>query len=237
MTIFSSIHKPTLLLDEIKARKNLALMSQKILSQGLQFRPHFKTHQSAEIGEWFREIGIKKITVSSIEMAIYFADHGWDDIFIAFPVNILQIEEIIELSKRIHLSLLFEDISTVSFLDENISCQISGWIKIDTGANRCGLKTNQFEKIAKLASELVKSKKIIFRGLVTHAGHSYQFKTHEEICTVYDESVKKLLVIKDQLNQLGFSHLAISVGDTPSSRLVNRFQKCGRTSSWEFPIL
>lgn len=223
MTIFSSIHKPTLLLDEIKARKNLVLMSEKILSQGIQFRPHFKTHQSAEIGEWFREIGIKKITVSSIAMAIYFADHGWDDIFIAFPVNILQIEEIIELSKRIHLSLLFEDINTVSFIDKHISCQISGWIKIDTGANRCGLKSNQFEKIAELTNVLVKSKNIMLRGLITHAGHSYRFKTYEDISTVYDESVETLLVIKDQLYQLGFSNLAISVGDTPSSRLVNDF--------------
>lgn len=223
MTIISSIHQPTLLLDENKARKNLALLNEKILSQGIQFRPHFKTHQSAEIGEWFREIGIKKITVSSIEMAIYFADHGWDDIFIAFPVNILQIEEIIELSKRIHLSLLFEDITTVSFIDKHVSCQISGWIKIDTGANRCGLKKNQFEKIIELANELEKSKNITLRGLITHAGHSYRYKTVEEINTVYDESLETLLVIKDQLYQLGFSNLAISVGDTPSSRLVLDF--------------
>lgn len=223
MTIFSSIHQPTLLLDEIKARKNLALMSEKILSQGMQFRPHFKTHQSAEIGEWFREIGITKITVSSIEMAIYFADHGWDDIFIAFPVNILQIEEIIELSKRIHLSLLFEDLSTVRFIDKHIPCQISGLIKIDTGANRCGLKSSQFEKISELANELEKSKNITLEGLITHAGHSYRFKTIEEIQSVYDNSVETLIGLRDQLHQMGYSKLAISVGDTPSSRLVNDF--------------
>jgi len=223
VTIFSSIHKPTLLLDEIKARKNLALMSEKILSQGIQFRPHLKTHQSAEIGKWFREIGIKKITVSSIEMAIYFADNGWDDIFIAFPVNILQIEEIIELSKRIHLSLLFEDIKTVSFIDKHISCQISGWIKIDTGANRCGLKSNQFDKISELAKELEKSINISLRGLITHAGHSYRFKSVEEIRSVYDQSVEMLLGVQNQLKQLGYSNIEISVGDTPSSRMVNDF--------------
>jgi len=223
VTIFSSIHKPTLLIDEDKARKNLALMNEKIIAQGKQFRPHFKTHQSAEIAEWFREIGIKKITVSSIEMAGYFADHGWDDIFIAFPVNILQIEEIIELSKRIHLSLLFEDITTVGFIDQHIPCQIYGWIKIDTGANRCGLKIGQFEKIAELANELEKSKNITFKGLITHAGHSYRFKTVEEIRSVYDESVKTLLGIQVQLHQLGYSNIEISVGDTPTSRLVNDF--------------
>ncbi len=221
MTIFSSIHQPTLLIDEIKARKNLALMSKNILSQGIQFRPHFKTHQSAEIGEWFREIGIDKITVSSIDMAIYFAAHDWDDIFIAFPVNILQIEEIVELSKKVKLSLLFEDEGTVAIIDQHLPNQISGWIKIDTGANRCGLKSDQFEKITELAKELEKSKNITLKGLITHAGHSYRFKTIEKIRSVYDQSVKILFDIQNQLNQLGYSNLEISVGDTPSSRLVN----------------
>lgn len=225
MTIFSSIHQPTLLIDENKARKNLALLNEKILSQGIQFRPHFKTHQSAEIGEWFREIGIEKITVSSIDMGIYFADHDWDDIFIAFPVNILQIEEIVELSKKVKLSLLFEDASTVAFIDQHLRNQISGWIKIDTGANRCGLKSDQFEKIAELAKKLEESKNITLKGLITHAGHSYRFKTVEEIHSVYDQSVKILFGIQNQLNQLGYSNIEISVGDTPSSRLVNDFGK------------
>lgn len=223
MTIFSSIHKPTLLLDENKARKNLALLNEKILSQGIQFRPHFKTHQSAEIGEWFREIGITKITVSSIDMAIYFAEHGWDDIFIAFPVNILQIEEIVQLSQKVHLSLLFENTSTVTFIDKHLSNQVSGWIKIDTGANRCGLKSDQFESITELATELEKSKNITLKGLITHAGHSYRFKTVEEIRSVYDQSVAILFGIQNRLNQLGYSNIEISVGDTPSSRLVNDF--------------
>jgi len=223
VTIFSSIHKPTLLIDENKARKNLALLNEKIRSQGIQFRPHFKTHQSAEIGEWFREIGITGITVSSIDMAIYFAEHGWNDIFIAFPVNILQMEEIVDLSKKVKLSLLFEDAGTVAFVNKNLSNQISGWIKIDTGANRCGLKSDQFEKISELANELEKSKNITLRGLITHAGHSYRFKTVEEVRSVYDQSVEILFGIQNQLNQLGYSNLEISVGDTPSSRLVTDF--------------
>ena len=35
----------------------------------LSFRPHFKTHQSAEIGSWFRDFGVTRITVSSRESA------------------------------------------------------------------------------------------------------------------------------------------------------------------------
>ncbi|MDO9085490.1 MAG: alanine racemase [Anaerolineaceae bacterium] len=223
MTIFSSIFKPTLLIHEEKAKKNLRYINEKILSQGKQFRPHFKTHQSAEIGEWFRESGISKITVSSIDMANYFAENKWEDIFIAFPVNILQIEDIVHLSSRISLSLMFEDLETVSYIDNHLNNPISGWIKIDTGANRCGLKNSQFEQILLLAEKIQQSKNIEFKGLATHAGHTYRFNNKEEICRVYDQSVNNLLEIKNKLLVAGIPKVEISVGDTPSSRLVDDF--------------
>ena len=55
------------------------------------FRPHFKTHNSAFIGNWFRKLGIHSITVSSVSMAKFFSAYGWRDITIAFPVNPLEI--------------------------------------------------------------------------------------------------------------------------------------------------
>ena len=51
----------------------------------VDFRPHFKTHRSREVGRWFRDFGVAAITVSSVDMAQYFSNDGWDDITIAFP--------------------------------------------------------------------------------------------------------------------------------------------------------
>ena len=58
MSIYKTILKPTLLLDENTARANIQRMARKALSAGVQFRPHFKTHQSITIGSWFAEEGI-----------------------------------------------------------------------------------------------------------------------------------------------------------------------------------
>ena len=85
MTLFDTIKKPTLLLNANQTRKNIQWMVQKAGAEDIRLRPHFKTHQSAVIGEWFREAGVTAITVSSVDMAAYFADHGWKDITIAFP--------------------------------------------------------------------------------------------------------------------------------------------------------
>lgn len=217
------IKKPTLVIDEDKARKNLAFMAEKIKRQNVNFRPHFKTHQSDEIGEMFREYQINTITVSSVDMAVYFAAHGWEDIFIAFPVNILQIEEILELSNRVKLSLLFEEPESVVFIDRHLSSPVSGWIKIDSGAHRAGLMVNQLEEIYRLAKQINESRWIKFIGIATHAGHSYAAVDENGISAVYRQSLADLQMIKKFLLSNGLENCLISVGDTPSARLVDDF--------------
>ncbi len=84
------ISQPTLLVDEKKCKENIYRMLKKAKSHKLIFRPHFKTHQSLEIGKWFKELGTNKITVSSLKMAEYFSEQ-FEDITVAFPLNILEI--------------------------------------------------------------------------------------------------------------------------------------------------
>ena len=79
-------------------------------SHKLIFRPHFKTHQSLEIGKWFKELGTNKITVSSLKMAEYFSEK-WEYITVAFPMNILEINTVNELAKKITLNVCIENYS------------------------------------------------------------------------------------------------------------------------------
>ena len=101
------ISQPTLLVDEKKCRKNIQKMLKKAKSHKLIFRPHFKTHQSLEIGKWFKELGTNKITVSSLKMAEYFSCQ-WKDITVAFPLNILEMHTVNELAKKITLNVCIE---------------------------------------------------------------------------------------------------------------------------------
>ena len=94
--------KPTLLLNKEKCLNNLNRINNLAQLNNINFRPHFKTHQSLEVGRWFKKFGVKSITVSSVSMAKYFSDE-WDDILIAFPLNILELEEIKFLQDKIKL--------------------------------------------------------------------------------------------------------------------------------------
>jgi D-serine deaminase-like pyridoxal phosphate-dependent protein len=61
-------------LNKTICQQNIELMAEKARRHNLTFRPHFKTHQSAEIGTWFQKVGVEKITVSLGCMAKYFAE-------------------------------------------------------------------------------------------------------------------------------------------------------------------
>ena len=89
-----NIVRPTLLVDEVKCRQHIRTMAEKAKQAGIAFRPHFKTHQSRAIAKWYSDESVSKITTSSMAMATYFADAGWTDITVAFPLNYLEVDSI-----------------------------------------------------------------------------------------------------------------------------------------------
>jgi len=87
-------------------------MTKRMQENGVFFRPHFKTHQCAQIAERFGALGVTAITVSSLDMAAYFADHGCRDITLAVPVNIRQLRAINQLAQCVRLNLLVDCAAT-----------------------------------------------------------------------------------------------------------------------------
>ena len=162
------IIRPTLLLDKDVCLQNIATMAQKAKDKGLIFRPHFKTHQSAVIGDWFRAYGVTAITVSSVSMAQYFAQNGLDDITIAFPVNILEIEAINALAKDVKLNLLIENLESVQMLTKKITQNVGVFIEIDTGHNRTGIASNKYYGINAMLKVLHANERFDFKGFLSH---------------------------------------------------------------------
>jgi len=223
MSIYEQIEKPTLLLDAERARGNIRRMAEKARREQVRFRPHFKTHQSAEVGEWFRPEGVTAITVSSVDMASYFAHSGWDDITIAFSVNLRQMRAIRELATQIHLEVLVEAGEAVSALQENLAAPVEVWIKVDTGAGRTGLAWQDFDGIAGLAKQISRCSKLHLRGMLTHAGHTYHAKSPDEARRLFAESVSRMVDLRDGLQASGLGKVEVSVGDTPGCSLSEHF--------------
>lgn len=217
------IEKPTLIVNKERARNNIKKMADKARKSGVRFRPHFKTHQSAAIGDWFKEFGVDSISVSSVDMAAYFAEHGWKDISITFSVNFLQIRTINNLAHDVSLNLLIESREAVNFLHKNVESNVRIWIKIDVGYHRTGINCENFEKILDVARHIEKAPNLILSGILTHAGHSYNQRSKHDINKIYRETVGKLNEIRERLRSHNFQDIEISIGDTPCCSVVDKF--------------
>ena len=212
---YAQIQTPTLLIDKTKALKNLNTMAAKAAAQNIRFRPHFKTHQSAQIGEWFREAGVQAITTSSLTMAAYFADHGWQDILVAFPVNLREMTTIQNLAARIKLGLLVESEQVIDELGKNIHTSVDIWIKVDTGLHRTGLDWQNTDAVFALVQAIQRYPDLNLCGLLTHAGQTYHAHSKDEIQVMYAESWQAIHNLRQALQIKGVERLELSVGDTP----------------------
>ncbi len=213
---------PTLILDKGISIRNIEKMVKKAKSKKLILRPHFKTHQSSVIGEWFREFGIDKITVSSVRMAAYFAENGWNDITIAVPLNILEIDSINSLAGKINLNLLIENKESLVYLDKFIKYRTGIFIEIDTGHNRTGIFSTLTKRIDSLLDITDKNKLLDFKGFLSHTGQTYEAKSSHEIFNAHFDALLKMRELK---NHYGKSRpgMVLSLGDTPSASICDNF--------------
>lgn len=216
------LKRPALLLDKAKCLGNIQKMTSKAHKFQLAFRPHFKTHQSAEIGEWFRKVGVSKITVSSVMMAEYFARHGWDDITIAFPVNIAECTEIDRLAERVNLNLVIENSEALQALAKKVSRSLGVFLKIDAGYHRTGIPIENQTEILALISEISNHKNLVFKGFLIHNGHTYSAKGKNEIQEIHGMTLQKIRELKQFAEKHQIKSI-VSIGDTPGMSVVDDF--------------
>ena len=213
-----NITRPTLLIDEQKCMENIMRMVHKTTKSDVRLRAHFKTHQSAHIGEWFRSQGIVSIAVSSVKMAVYFANHNWDDITIAFPFNIHEIPVINSIDPNVSLQLTFLSPEVVEKTDARLSRAVEAMIKIDTGYNRTGIAYNDAKYTAEVYKVIQQSENITFRGFLAHAGHSYYENSKDMIHRIHRETIDRMVELRSN-----YPDAELSIGDTPCCSIEDDF--------------
>lgn len=220
MLDLSKINAPTLLLDEQKCRANLEKLAQRAAEHHVQLAPHFKTHQSVQVGGWFRDYGVEAITVTSVKMARYFTEHGWNDITIALPINIREIDTINRLASQIRLTVFINSVATARFLSERATAPLPFYVEIDTGYRRTGVAYDRTEEIQEIITAAQGS--LSFEGFYAHAGHTYGATGHAEVARIHQDTLRKLGQLQETFRP-DYPDLTLSLGDTPSCSLMDDF--------------
>lgn len=212
---------PTFLINEALCRANIRAMAEKARQNGLCFRPHFKTHQSVEVASWFRE-ETSTITVSSLRMAEFFINAGWDDLTLAFPVNVRALETIQKLTSAAKVHLLVESCEVLDTLEAGLQKETKVFIKIDLGYGRTGIPANKLTAIDQLVHRFTQCKTLKFAGFLSHAGHSYDARSHEALAAIHEASIARLSVLKERYSG-DYPDLMLSLGDTPTCSVMDDF--------------
>lgn len=193
-----------------------------------------KTPQSAEIAGWCRKEGVGSITVSSVKMATYFAEAGWKEITVAFPVNLLEISEINRmLAAGVDLKLFVLDAEVVKRLNEEVVKPVNVLIELDAGYHRTGVDADDLEAVKKVSDEILEADKVNLYGLYCHPGNTYHTNGIEEVRQIWSTAIRKANFVRNALSSQ-FDGLKVRMGDTPGCTLVEDMTGVDEISAGNF---
>ncbi|MCK4578614.1 MAG: alanine racemase, partial [Candidatus Marinimicrobia bacterium] len=212
---------PAALIDVDILRRNIAGMADRAAKYDVALRPHIKTHKCLEIGRLQLSAGASGITVASLVEAGIFAEAGFRDITCAVPIVPDKFSEALRLARRCNLGLLLDDASIAEQLAQKcgaIGVPLKVWLKVDCGHHRAGVRPDSDEAVI-IARSLQEAPAVEFAGLLTHAGHSYQASSKNEVLAIALSEKETMLALREKLAAEGLGRVQVSVGATPTNSL------------------
>lgn len=199
---------PFLAIDLPVLQANIDRATEWSEARGLALRPHVKTHKSTEIARMQAEAGASGLTVATVGEAAVFAQDGFDDLFIAYP---LWLDD----ERRRRLARLAAEVSVVVGFDSAeaaarlVGTGVSGLVEVDSGHHRSGVAPDAAGALAARAAEAG----LDVAGVFTFPGHSYAPAGREAAAA--DEAAALASAV-ESLRAEGIEPRVVSGGSTPS---------------------
>ncbi len=217
----AEIPTPAFLVDRARFAANCDAMRAKAAASGVGFRPHVKTHKTLE-GALLQHGGVRgPITVSTLAEAEFFAAARFDDITYAVPIDPGKLDRAASLGRSARLNLLVDHPDALAGMEgfaASHHVRFPLFLKVDSGGGRAGVDPASPESAA-FARRLRESPAVEFRGLLTHAGHSYAARSRKEIEPVAADEASVLTAFREAI---GEPSLLRSIGATPTASVVER---------------
>ncbi|KAB2953916.1 D-TA family PLP-dependent enzyme [Heliorestis acidaminivorans] len=213
---------PAILIDEKKLINNIERVAKKCKEKNISLRPHFKAHKLLPIAKLQNQYGAQGFTVAKLSEAEVLVNAGWKDILVAYPIwGIEKWNYYFELASQAKMSTIIDShdaYSAWSAIGEQKRKPVEVYVKVDTGLQRVGYPPG--EELYKLIRKVAGSENLIFRGLLTHAGHVYGAKNEVERKTIALAEgeillkVARALETEEKTEEIRINE--ISVGSTPT---------------------
>jgi D-serine deaminase-like pyridoxal phosphate-dependent protein len=218
----STIRTPVVAVDRARLTKNIAAMQARAQAAGVQLRPHAKTHKSPAIAKMQIEAGAVGICCAKLGEAEVFASSGIADIRLPYPIHPSNADRVLALVDGIALSIIVDDLEIARAWSKVMSAagkRLTILVKVDVGFHRCGVNPDKADVVDTIR-EIAGLPGLTFRGLLSHAGHSYLATSKRELEAIAAKETKILTTIAAALRKAGTEVAEISVGSTPTARFA-----------------
>lgn len=182
--------------------------------RGLALRPHVKTHKSPEIAHMQTDAGVPGLSVATLGEAEVFAQSGFGDLFIAYPlwldnhrrIRIRTIRRLLRLAEPTTIRVGFDSFEAAERL---VGTGVTALVEVDSGHHRSGVAPAQAGELAAQASELG----LEVLGAFTFPGHSYAPRGREAAAAQEAAALASAAV---SMREAGVEPRVLSGGSTPS---------------------
>ncbi|BEP16197.1 D-TA family PLP-dependent enzyme [Acidothermaceae bacterium B102] len=159
---------PYLVVDVDVMDRNLTAMAASARQRGVSLRPHAKTHKCLEIARRQVDLGAAGLAVATIGEAEVFADGGFTDLFIAYPLWAAgsKADRLRALAERTELRVGVDSVESVALL---AGMPLDVMVEIDSGHHRTGVQPDDAVRVASAAVDAG----LTVAGVFTFPGHSY----------------------------------------------------------------
>lgn len=215
----NEVKTPGLLLDLGRVKRNAERISETARSNNVRLRPHIKTHKCIEVARLQTDGHDGAITVSTLAEAKAFATHGFLDITYAVPIERGKFDEAVDIVHGgVKLNLVTDDAETSRLLDEaakKAGVKFDVFLKVDCGYHRCGVEPDTEEAI-EIPRQISDSKSLNFAGILTHAGHSYNASSKDEVLDIARTERDSMVGLAERLRSQSIEVPTVSIGSTPT---------------------
>lgn len=209
---------PCLMIDEAVMRLNLKRMAEACAGYGCLLRPHVKTHKCPDLAKIQSEYGSAAITVAKLSEAEIFAQAGFNDIFMAYPlVGAEKLKRAAKLSRRIRLILAADSLIGAKALsqtavEEGIEFELR--VEVDTGMHRSGVPLESAISFAQLISKLPGLK---LTGIFTYRNLIYEGRPNPDAEKCGIDEGRIMVQLKEDMQKNGILINDVSVGSTATA--------------------
>jgi D-serine deaminase-like pyridoxal phosphate-dependent protein len=214
------LETPCLVLDIERLERNCERMLARAGALGVKLRPHLKTAKSVEVASRAVD-GSCSITVSTLKEAEHFARHGYADIVCATAVVPAKLAHAmrIQAAHGFDLILVTDSLAVVREAAHFAAANGTAFaflVEVDCGEHRSGLPPTD-AAIVEIARAIDGAPQLKFRGVLTHAGHSYGTNEPAVVAKIAAIERDAAVTAAARIRGAGIACDIVSVGSTPTA--------------------